>query len=223
MNCSLLSEVFSVSVVPHSATENRSLNHQYVITWHKLFLFFCWSVKQKCTRLRLVLLVLVTLLIQLRFKEEMSTWGRFKCVLAFDKTAAASSFLQTLVFGWWVLWERYRGIQVVQAIHVPLEVGFGVEDSGDPGEGWRGATVALVHPAPITYFVQLKVHLPSQVALSPIVQGLHGARRVFLCVELLVFRLKRKVKLSSVGSFWTPAGEVDDISCVEGGAAGLLL
>lgn len=57
-------------------------------------------------------------------------------------------------------------------------MGFGVVDGADMlGQGRRGATVALVHPASVTHSAQLSLHVSSQVALGPVVQGIHAAGR----------------------------------------------
>lgn len=109
---------------------------------------------------------------------------RGKQVLTFDKGAAASSFLcHSLVRGWGFLWELIWGVNFVHAIHGVLEERLGAVDGADnPRQGQRGPTVAMVHPGPVTHTLQLALHSPAQVALSPVVQALHAARCAFLCV-----------------------------------------
>lgn len=101
----------------------------------------------------------------------------WKRVPTFDEGAAASTFLhQTAVQGLWLLRERTRGVQFAHAVAGTLEEGLGVVDGADgPGQRWRGAAVALVHPGPVPHALQLTLHLPGQVALGPVVEALHAA------------------------------------------------
>lgn len=90
------------------------------------------------------------------------------------------------------------GVQFIHTLCRALVKGLRIVDGADSsGKGWRRATVALVHPGPIAHAVQLALHLPSKVAVSPVVQALHS---VLLCGPL-VFRLERKVKQRSERSF----------------------
>ncbi len=79
--------------------------------------------------------------------------------------------------------------------HGALEERLGVVDGADSsGQGWRSSTEAVVHPGPIAHTLQLALHLPSQVAVGPVVQRLHAVGHLCCLYGLLVFRSDRKVK-----------------------------
>lgn len=132
---------------------------------------------------------------------DLQSWNTLinlaECVPTFNKRAAASLFLhQAFLSGLWSLWwlvEWARGVQFVHTLCGALVKGLGVVDGADSsGQGWRRATVALVHPGPVAHAAHLALHLPRQVAVGPVIQALHTV----LCFSVGLWCLGQEEKWS---------------------------